>query len=342
MRHSNRSRKSNGGEVVRKSNIWFAVMSLAAAVSLSDGALAQWKPEKNVEFVIGTGPGGAFDSTARRLQRIWKDTGIVSANTLVINKPGAGQSLALTYLNQHAGDGHYLSIASGIIFANHLTGKTPHAYTDFTPVAMLFNEATVFAVKSDSPFRGGRELLERLRKDPTGPSFAVGSTLGSATHIAGALIVKAAGGDVRKMKAVVLNSSGDSVTAVLGGHIDVVMSPATLVLPHAQAGKMRIIAVASPQRLTGPLAGVPTWREQGVDAVIYNWRAVLGPRDMTPPQLSYWEDALARTVKSAEWQGEVAKNVWEDAFLGSREAKKFLDADHAATKAILTELGLIK
>jgi putative tricarboxylic transport membrane protein len=312
-----------------------------ALCGLPAAACAQWKPERNVEFVIGTGPGGVFDSTARRVQRIWKETGIVGANTLVVNKPGAGQSLAQAYLNDRAGDGHFLSLASGILFANHLTGRTSYAYTDFTPIAILFNEATVFAVNAGSPLQSGRDLLERLRKDPAGPSFAVGSSLGSATHMAAALAVKAVGGDVRKMKAVVLASSGDSVTQVLGGHIDVVTSAATLVLPHAQAGKLRIIAVASPQRLKG-LPDVPTWREQGVDATVPNWRGVIGPRGMSAEQVAYWEQAFARTVKTAEWQAEVAKNLWEDVFMGSREAKRFLDADYALNRSLLAELGLIK
>jgi putative tricarboxylic transport membrane protein len=259
-----------------------------------------------------------------------------------VNKPGAGQALALAYLNQHAGDGHYLSIASGIIFSNHLTGKTTYAYTDFTPVAMLFSEPTVFAVNAGSSLGSARDLVERLRKDPAGPTFAVGSTLGSVTHIAGALVLKSAGGDVRKMKAVVLNSSGDSVTAVLGGHIDVVISAASLALPFAQAGKLRIIAVASPQRVAGPLADVPTWREQGVDTVAINWRGVMGPKGMTRGQVSYWEDVIAKTVKSNDWQGLITKNVWDDAFMGSRECRKFLDADYAATRAILIELGLAR
>ena len=150
----------------------------------------------------------------------------------------------------------------------------------------MFNDATVFAVNADSPFRSGKDLIERLRKDPYGPSFAVGSTLGSVTHIAAALAIKAVGGDARKMKAVVLNASGDSVTQVLGGHIDVVTSAATLVLPQAQAGKLRMIAVASAQRMKGPLADVPTWKEQGVDANVSNWRAVIGPRGMSAEQVT--------------------------------------------------------
>ena len=249
-------------------------------------AAAHWKPEKTVEFVIGTGTGGAFDTTAHVIQRIWKESNIVTANTLVLNKPGAGQTLAMNYLNQFAGDGHYLSVVSGIVMSNYLTGKTKYSYNDFTPLVLMFNDATVFAVNADSPFRSGKDLIERLRKDPYGPSFAVGSTLGSVTHIAAALAIKAVGGDARKMKAVVLNASGDSVTQVLGGHIDVVTSAATLVLPQAQAGKLRMIAVASAQRMKGPLADVPTWKEQGVDANVSNWRAVIGPRGMSAEQVT--------------------------------------------------------
>lgn len=324
-----------------RSALCIALAALAAS-GLAVDASAQWKPERNVELVVGTGPGGAFDRTARMLQRLWKTHHIVDAPTIVSNKPGAGQSLALAYLDQQAGNGHYLSVASGIIFSNHLTGKTRYAYTDFTPIAILYSEATVFAVKSDGAFRSARDLLERLRKDPHGPSFAVGSTLGSATHISSALVLKAVGGDVRKMKAVVFNSSGDSVAALLGGHVDVVPTAATLALPHVQAGRLRLIAVASAGRLSGALADVPTWKELGVDAVAPNWRGVFGAKAMTPAQIAYWEQALARTVNTAEWQEDIVRNSWEPLFLTGREARKFLDGDHAATKTVLTELGLVK
>jgi len=310
---------------------WFPGMVVAA----------QWKPDRNVEFVIGTGPGGVFDRTARTIQNIWRENQMVPVNTLVLNKPGAGQSLALAYLNEKAGDGHYLSIASGIIFSNHLTGKSPYAYTDFTPLGILFSEATVFAVNAGSSVATASVLMDRLRKEPSGPSFAVGSTLGSATHMAAAMVVRSAGGDVRRMKAVVLASSGDSVIQVLGGHIDVVTSAATLVLPFAQSGKLRIIAVASPQRLKG-LPDVPAWRELGVDAVVSNWRGVIGPKGMSAEQIAYWEQVFARTVSSAPWQAEVAKSMWEDTAMGSRDARRFLDADFTLNRTLLTELGLVK
>ena len=320
----------------------FVLHVFTAGVVACPAALAQWKPDKHVELVIGTGPGGVFDRTARLLQRTWKERGLVDVNSVVVNKPGAGQSLALTYLNQHAGNGHYLSVVSGILFSNFHMGKTTFAYTDFTPVAVLFNEATVFAVKADGPYKTAKDLFERLRRDPHAPSFAVGSTLGSATHVAAALTVKAAGGDVRKMKAVVFNSSGDSVTALLGGHVDVVPVAAALALPHVQAGRLRLVAVATPQRLGGALADVPTWRELGVDAVAPNWRGVIGPKGMSSEHIAYWTRVLAASVNSPEWKAEVEKNAWEDVFLTGGDAKRYLDADDAAVKRMLTELGLAK
>jgi putative tricarboxylic transport membrane protein len=155
---------SRGGNVRR----FVTVLGMLTCGALSSTpALGQWKPDRNVEFVIGTGAGGVFDRTARVLQHIWKEQRLVDVATVVVNKPGAGQSLALSYLNQHAANGHYLSVVSGIILSNHLTGKTTFAYTDFTPVAILFNEPTVFAVKADGLYKNARELFEKLKREPS-------------------------------------------------------------------------------------------------------------------------------------------------------------------------------
>ncbi|MCW5606378.1 MAG: hypothetical protein KIT18_17685, partial [Burkholderiales bacterium] len=156
------------------------------------------------------------------------------------------------------------------------------------------------------------------------------------------LVGKAAGADIRKMKAVVFNSSGDSVTAVLGGHVDVMIAAAQLAVGHVQGGKLRMIAVASERRLSGSLSEVPTWKELGVDAVVSNWRGVIGPKGMSSEQVDYWRHALERTVATAKWRAESARNLWEGKFRGGEDARKFLDADHTVIRAMLTELGLAK
>lgn len=339
---SDHDKAYRGRDVMVRGFPSFAAMAILHGVLLfAPAAMAQWKPDKRVEFVIGTGAGGALDLTARNIQRIWSNTGIVTDPVVVTNRPGGGQTNALSYLNQQAGDGHYLGVVSGIIFSNYLTGKTQHVYTSFTPIAILYSEATVFAVNAGSTMRTANDLMARLRKDPQGPSFAVGSTLGSITHIAAALVGKAADADVRKIKAVVFNSSGESVTAVMGGHVDVMVAAAQLAVQQAQAGKLRMIASASAQRLPGMLSEVPTWKEMGVDAVVANWRGVIGPRDMKPEQVAYWTRVLERTVNSNEWKVEAARSFQENLFLQGREAKTFLDADNAKTRLMLTELGMI-
>ena len=85
----------------------------------------------------------------------------------VMNKPGGGGAIGLAYLNQHQGDGHYILTTSPTILSNHIVGTTKQTYTDVEPVAQLFSEYVGFAVKTDSSIKDARDLLERLRKDPT-------------------------------------------------------------------------------------------------------------------------------------------------------------------------------
>ena len=114
-----------------------------------------------------------------------------------------------------------------------------------------------FAVRADSPITSGKDLLERLKKDPS--SVAAGITaLGGNNHIALVLAARSAGVDTRKLKTPVFQSSGDSVTALLGGHIDLHIGSVGPLAKQLEAGKVRLLAVTSDQRLPGPLATIPT------------------------------------------------------------------------------------
>ena len=123
------------------------------------------------------------------------------------------------------------------------------------------------------------------------------------------MAVKAAGGDVKRLRIAVFASSAETVTAVLGGHVDLAVSPASPVLPHLPMGAVRVIAVSSDRRLPGALAGAPTWREQGVDAVYGNWRGVLGPKGLSNAQTAYWGGVLGRMVATPEWKQDLEKKA---------------------------------
>jgi putative tricarboxylic transport membrane protein len=319
-----------------------SVSLLSALMAVAGPAAAQWKPDKRVEIVVPNAPGGGNDRLVRMIHKIAQEQKLVDAVINVVNKPGAGVVMGMNYLNQHAGDANYIGIVSATLLGDYVTGRSPVGPADITPIAQLFTEYVGFAVKPDSTIRTGRDLIARQKSEATSATLSLSGGLGNHNHIAFALVTRAAGGDVKKVKTVVYNSGADAITAAIGGHVDVVASPAATVLPHVQAGRLRFIAITSPRRLDGAYAGVPTWKEQGADAVVSNWRAIVGPRGMTPQQIAYWEGVLARVVESDEWKKMLEREMQTSEFLRSADTGRQLKAEHDELKSIMTELGLTK
>ena len=321
---------------------WTALTGLGALCIATLAAAQAWQPTKPIEIVIPTTPGGGMDRAGRTLQRIFQEAGLVKVTVNVVNKPGAGGALSVNYLNQHASDPHYVAINSPNLIANVINGRSPAHYTDITALANLFSEYTVIAVRADSPIANGRDFIERLRKDPGSLAVSTPTTLGSINHLSFAVVAKSAGIDVRKLKAVVLGSGGDAATALLGGHIDAHTGTPSSVVRLVEAGKIRVVGVLAPKRIGGPYAQTPTWTEQGFRAVMDTWRGVIGPKGLTPEQVAWWDQTLAKAVATETWKREVERNVWEANYLNSAQTRKLFDAEYAEYRVLLTELGLIK
>ncbi len=270
------------------------------------------------------------------------DKRLVDVPITVVNKPGGGGAVGWAYLNQHAGDAHFVEIANTTLLTNQINGRSAIGYAEITPLAMMYSESVARSVRAESPFMSGKDLIERLRKDAGSVSASVGSSAGGPNHIAFALIAKAAGGDVKKLKTVVFQGGGEAVTATLGGHVDLISSAANNVIPFLAAGKMRVLGVTAPQRLTGALAGVPTWKEQGVDVHITNWRLLAGPKGLTAAQIAYWDGVIAKLVKTDEWKKDLDNNVFENTYMSSDEAKRYLKTQFEQFHAALSEVGLAK
>lgn len=317
------------------------VMGVMCALASSAYA-ADWKPERSVEIIVGTGPGGGQDKSARTVQRILQERKWVAAPLTVVNKPGGGGAVGWNYLNQHAGDGHYLEIGNPTLMTNHIIGRSPMTYTDVSVIATLFTESVALSVRAESPIKSIRDLAERLRNDVTSVSFSVGSSLGSANHIAMARLARLAGADPRRMKAVVFQGGGEAITALLGGHVDLIASAANNVVPHMAGGKLRVLGVTSEKRLDGSFAAVPTLREQGLNVAISNGRLLAGPRGMTPAQIAYWESVLAKMVDTAEWKKDLDQNEFEPLFLTSKPAQAYLKTQYEELRQALTDIGMAK
>lgn len=325
----------------RRSGVALLALCLLLPSSAAFPASA-WKPDQRIELVVGVSAGAGSDTTVRWIQRLLTEKKLIEANATVVNKPGGGGSIALTYLNQQAGNGHYLMVTSPTMLTNQITGRTQLGYSDVTPLAQLGTEFVVFSVRSESPIRTASDLADRLKADPGSLSFAVGNSTGSHNHIATAQVTKALGGDPKRLKVVAFGGSAEGVTALLGGHIDVAASPPSVMLPHVKAGRARFLAVASDKRLSGELAPVPTWRELGINAVASNWRSVIGPRGLSEEQVRYWDDVFGKLAALPEWQQDLEARLVEHTYLNSRDTRTLMEREYGALAATLADLGLAK
>ena len=233
-----------------------------------------------------------------------------------------------------------------------VNSRTQYGFADGVWSRVLVpDEEAVVSVNSFDPatreYRVERYLLdragmERVRKAPESVSFAFGTSRGNANHIGIALAMKAAGIDPATLKIVVYKASIEATTALMGGHVDVVATPMSTYLPVLGSGKIRIVAIAAPQRVGGRFADVPTWKEQGFDAVMPSYRMFIAARGLDAAQRRYWDGVFARIAKSPEWQKELAANEWQSAYMNGADSVKYLEARYSEYRRILTELKLAK
>lgn len=320
-----------------------AAAGLVVAVTATlVAAQAEWKPQRPIEIVAPVNAGGALDRPVRVLQQIWTETRMVTVPVIVSNKPGGGQSVGLNYVHQAPGDAHRFVLMSAPLLSNYITGTSKLQYTDFTILGQLFTEYMIVAVKPESPLRSAGDLVARLKPAPDALSVAIGTALGNSTHMSIGLPLKRAGVDIKRMKSVVFTSAGLSMTAAMGGHVDVAASGLSAAAPHRRNGKLRFLAITAPKRIAGEFGDVPTWREQGVDVEASNWRFITAPAGLTAAQIAWWDALFARTVKSPEWKKALDEQYWIDEYMPSRAARKYLDQENAEVREVLTDLGLAK
>lgn len=317
-------------------SIWFIAL---VSAGLTPAAAQQWKPARNVEIVVGSAPGGSPDIMARVVQNIFQQTGLVPTST-VVNKPGAANTIGWAYLNQYAGNGHYIATFSPAVIGNKLMGTSQLDYTDFTPLNILAREYVVFGVRAESPIKSLQELTARLKKDSQSVSFAFATARGNHNHIVLSMYLKSIGIDPRLAKAVVYPGGGPALTAVLGGHIDVYVASPRSLLPLQNEGRARILGISARERQPGPMAALPTLREQGHEAVFFTWRGFMGPRGLKPPEVAYWDEIFNKLAQSAEWRKDTEQQFWSAAYTLSAETRKHLEREHEQLRGILSELGL--
>ncbi|MES2562393.1 MAG: tripartite tricarboxylate transporter substrate binding protein [Pseudomonadota bacterium] len=310
----------------------------AAALALAGAAYAQaWKPDRNVELTIPTTPGGSNDIAGRLIYKLVTDLKLLPVSMSVANRSGGEHIVAYTYISQRNADPHAIGLMSTPMLVNPIEGRTQLTHNDVTPIAYLITEPMIALVRADSPIKSGKDLMDALKKNPAALSIALTST---GHRVSVGLPMHKAGINLKSVRMPAFKGGGETVTAVLGGHTDVLITSVSTSVPHIEAGKMRGIAVSSNKRLGGPLASVPTWQELGYQSS-GSWKGVMGPKGITPAQVAFWEEVMRKAAASEEMRQYADQNQWIIEYKGAAATRAWLDQEAAALKLVMGELGLV-
>jgi putative tricarboxylic transport membrane protein len=302
-----------------------------------------WQPERTLQIVAGTPPGGGLDRVARALVKAIEQSGLIRVPVEVINVPGDGARRVWThYVDNHAGDGHVIGVSSPNLTTDYLVGIGNFEHSRYTPVATLITEYIVFAVRTDSTLRNGSDLLGRLggRKPPV--TVALSTSLGNPNHVALAKLIRHAGGDINAPIIRVFDTALDAVADVIAGTADVCAVTAASVLAALKSEQLRLVGITAPERLAGEFVDTPTWKEQGADCVIGAWRGATGPAGLGAAEVSFWQRLLAGAVEQPIWIEELSRLSWSPMFLSGPALHAYLARERTEFVAILGELGLLK
>ena len=360
-------------------NLRFAAIVIAAVIASPLPATAEGYPDRVVRIVNPFPPGGSVDVMARLLaQKLSENTG---QQFIVETRAGAGGNIGADSVAKSEPDGYTLLFtAPGPLVVNqtlYAKGLPYDPARDFAPIALFAISPIVLMVNPELPVKNVQELIayakkhpgeinfgsagngstphlsgelfktmadvrDRLKADPNSVTFAFPVGLGSPLHISVVNVGKAVGAPPGKLVTVVYESGSDVAAQAAGNHIDVGETSIGSAMPLILGGKLRMLGIASPERLPGELAKFPTLREQGVDVVTANSYTVLVPNGLAPEQMKFWIDALDKVLADPDFKLDLDRNFWVLDPIRYPETVKWLQDDYDENRAILNELGMIQ
>jgi putative tricarboxylic transport membrane protein len=296
----------------------------------------EFKPSKQIEAVVHTGPGGGSDIFARAIAEMLQKEKMITQRMQVVNKSGGGSAVAMSYLAEKKGDPHTIGFFTGVWVTNPLTTKEAQVtIKDLTPIVRLVLEPAVIAVKTDSPYKNMNDFIEAAKKSPNQLRQSGGSVTGR-DNLMRLLIQKATGAQWTYIS---FPSGGERLSNLLGGHVQMMVIEPQEAGEQIRAGNLRVIASLTEKRLAS-LPNVPTIKEQGIDVtIIPQARGVVAPPAASKEVVQYWEGVFDRFAKSASWKQYVEQNQFEDGYLKGPALTKFFDDLTVLMRNVLKEAG---
>jgi tripartite-type tricarboxylate transporter receptor subunit TctC len=311
------------------------VATLLLALCAVPAAAQDW-PAKTVKIVVPFGAGATPDIIARmiaeKLQQSFNQTFIVE------NKPGASGMTGTDAVAKAEPDGYTIGVSIGgpLAINTLLFSKMPYdPFKEIALVTMLTTQPSALAVPTNLGVNSVAELVALIKKDPGKYNFgSIGN--GSLSHLAMEAIAIKSGA---RLVHIPYGSSPQAMTAVIRGDVQMVVMPAISVLPHAQSGAVKMLAVTTPKR-SPFLKDVPTLKESGIDVEADAWNGLIAPAGTPQPILDRIQRAVAEAINTPELKAKFATQLMEPVGNSPAQFKAQIDGDLARWTPVIKQAGI--
>ena len=304
-----------------------ALQSLAS-LPLAVSGLSAWSqsvfPDKPVRVVVPFAAGNTLDTALRQVAEVFKQN---TGQPLIVDaKPGGSGIVAAQAVMQAAPDGYTLLLANTSMFTinPHTFSKLPYdPEKNFKPVTNFLGAAMVMAVHASVPANNVAEFVAWTKANPGKVSFA-SFTAGNSSHFAGVILNQRAGLD---MTHVPFNGTPPAVQNLVGGQVNAAFLPLLAVKPHVESGKVKVIAITSPQR-SALVPNLATFREQGYPELdIYIWSSIAAPAGTPDAIISRLNSEFVKALRSVEIRDKWAAMAFEPMPATPEETARFAQAE---------------
>ncbi len=296
-------------------------IAAAAALAFAPSIQAQTYPTKPLRLIVGFTPGGGVDINARMLSP--KLTEYLGQQVIVENRPGAGTNIANELVAKSAPDGYTLLINTAALVINMaLYSKLSYDAKDLAGVSIFSMSPNIMVVHSSVPVKTVKDLVALARSRPGGLNYS-SSGAGTTQHLSGELF------NVRnkvKMVHVPYRGTAPSLTALIGGEVDMSFANIPAIHQHVVSKRLRPLANTGPKRAER-LPDVPTMKEQGIDMQVVVWYGVFVPRATPKDIVTKLNDAINRASRAPDVQKRLLEMGGEPANSSSEEFEKLVQAE---------------
>lgn len=271
-------------------------------------------PTKPIELYCPSGAGGGSDIFARTVANVIAENDLCPQPIVVVNKEGGSGTIGYSFVSEQKGDPYVLSITNSSFYAVPLAGQSPVSFKDFQHISLMCQDPLFVVANSKSDYKTFEELLNYAKENP-GEITAAGTSTQGEDALSFYAIKNSAGIDIDYIP---FDGSGEVITALLGGHVDIAFLGPSEALVQMESGEFIPLATTTGTRVDD-YPDLPTLIESGIDVELAQNRGLVAPLGIGEEEISYLEDLFYKATQTQEWKDYLKENSMIDKYRNAEQ-----------------------